>query len=654
VLAASVRTYAQARERALAAMDEISTASLESATLEDLLRRLLDVFRGTTPSVDTATILLADHEGLHVRAAVGKQEELAREFSLAVGNGLAARILSERRPLALRMTGGEPMIENQAIRRWGIRALYGLPLVQHGPAIGVALMGSLTADEFSLEDRQLFGSMAVRATAAIHDHALREELARIAAERELALAKLESLLAASPVGLAFHDRELTFLRINESLAAINGRSVADHIGHHVREIVPEIADVLEPLFHHILETGEPQRNLEVARAGRTFLCNFYPVRGSNREIIGIGAVVVEVTEAKRAQDELHRERTRLRSIIEHAPAAIWLKQSDGTIVLANRQLAAALGKPLEQVVGARSPDILPPEIAAQHQAHDDMVFREGRSIEVEELAPSGEGMRTFLTIKFPIPGDPPLIGGIATEISERKVIEEQLRQAVRTREEVLAVVSHDLRNPLATVLLSASMLVAQVGQDHRARRHLDVIQRSCARMQTLIDDLLDTANLRAGKLPLVRRRESADAVAGEAVELQQSLAQEKGVVIRYERSLGGCEIDCDRDRVLQVFGNLIGNAIKFCRAGDTITVRGRTDGEQAVFSVRDTGPGIASEIVPYLFDPYWSGMRDRQRSSGLGLYISRGIVESHGGRIWVESQLGLGSTFFFTLPIVRD
>jgi signal transduction histidine kinase len=216
---------------------------------------------------------------------------------------------------------------------------------------------------------------------------------------------------------------------------------------------------------------------------------------------------------------------------------------------------------------------------------------------------------------------------------------------------VLAVVSHDLRGPLGTVQLSAATLMSQLATDHRARRHLEMIHRSCMRMENLIDDLLDTASIREGRLQLEIQREPVASVLAEALDLQQAVAAEHGIHL-----VGGCalpdvEILCDRDRMLQVFGNLIGNSLKFCRPGDTVTVACTQAGEHVVFSVTDTGPGIQDQVLPYLFDPYWSGSEHVKRGAGLGLYISRGIVESHGGRIWVDSAPGAGSKFQFTIPI---
>lgn len=653
----SVARYADAHERTLAGIDRISTASLESRDLDDLLGRLLRVFVETTPAVDTAAILLREGDRLRLRACVGLDEALGS--TLAIGEGFAGEIAAERKPRSLRAAYLDPLVQSDVIRDKGLHALYGVPLVQDGELLGVAHMGSLKADEFSQEDRLFFGSMLARATIGINHHMLRQELAdseqrykRTASERERTLAKLESLLAASPVGIAFVDRELRYLRINDALAAMNGRPVADHIGRPVAEILPpDIGAKLVTILQRVLDTGDPV-TLPFTRPDQTsLLATYFPTRSPAGEVTGLGGLVFDVTEQKRAHEALQVEQARLQSIIEHAPAAIWVKDSEGRIVLANHRLAEYLGHTFEEIIRHRSEDILPPEIAAQHRAHDEIVMAEHRAIEVEELVPTPDGPRTFLSIKFPIPSDPPLVGGIATEITERKQMEDDLRAAVKTREEILAVVSHDLRNPLGTVQLGLSLLQAQTSTDPRSRRHLEMIHRATQRMETLIDDLLDTESIRAGRLTLDTRREAVESVVGETLDLQEPIAAEKGIELHRKSDVRGIDVCCDRGRILQVFGNLVGNALKFCRVGDTITVTAERTGDDIRFSVADTGPGIAADVLPYLFDAYWSGPEHAKRGSGLGLYICRGIVEGHGGRIWVESTPGRGAKFCFTLPI---
>jgi PAS domain S-box-containing protein len=227
---------------------------------------------------------------------------------------------------------------------------------------------------------------------------------------------------------------------------------------------------------------------------------------------------------------------------------------------------------------------------------------------------------------------------------------EEAQHAIRMREEVLAVVSHDLRNPLGAIQMAAALLLLRLGGDARARRQVETIHRSATRMEHLLGDLLDMASIQAGRLSLERRPENADQILAEVMEAHEPGARERGLQLVRQCDIGDARLDCDRDRVLQVIGNLVGNAIKLCQAGDSIAMTCVAAGREVLFAVADTGPGIPEAELPHLFEPYWSAERHAKKGTGLGLYISKGIVEAHGGRLWAESRQGEGATFYFTLP----
>ena len=179
---------------------------------------------------------------------------------------------------------------------------------------------------------------------------------------------------------------------------------------------------------------------------------------------------------------------------------------------------------------------------------------------------------------------------------------------------------------------------------------MEVIHRAATRMNRLIQDLLDVALMEVGQLTIERARLSAGELIVEAVEMQRPLARLRLVELRVDVETDVPEVWGDRDRLLQVFENLIGNAIKFTKAGGRITVGAASRDHEVVFWVADTGCGIAPENLPHVFDRFWQATRGDRRGAGLGLPITKGIVEAHGGRIWVESTLGRGTTFFFTIP----
>ena len=229
------------------------------------------------------------------------------------------------------------------------------------------------------------------------------------------------------------------------------------------------------------------------------------------------------------------------------------------------------------------------------------------------------------------------------------------QQAVQAREEVLAIVSHDLRNPLNAVMLAASLLQTSDRVAPDDREQLEIIDISAKRMQRLIEDLLDVTRLEGGKrLPIEPAPLDVPSLFAETYELFKSQAVTSSVTLQYHAGDGVPPVYADRHRVLQVLSNLIGNAMKFTPAGGMITYRAEQQGTEVLFTVADNGPGIPKENLGDIFNPYWQAKRTARLGAGLGLPIAKGIVESHGGRISVESEPGKGTKFSFTLPVAVD
>jgi signal transduction histidine kinase len=232
---------------------------------------------------------------------------------------------------------------------------------------------------------------------------------------------------------------------------------------------------------------------------------------------------------------------------------------------------------------------------------------------------------------------------------------QELARAMRAREDVLAIVSHDLRTPLAVVHTTASMLLNPKYQltPQQVREQHERIKRNVELMNRMIGDLMDMASLRAGKLSIDTRPTVINDVLREAVTVHEAPVREKGLTLAYEANSDVMYAEADRARLMQLFQNLIGNAVKFCKAGDRITVTSRTRGSSAFIEISDTGPGISAEDLPRIFDPYFSASEKHQKTgTGLGLYIGKGIVDAHGGEIRCGSEPGLGTTFTVSLPLI--
>ncbi|CAN5808202.1 hypothetical protein BH23GEM8_BH23GEM8_03960 [soil metagenome] len=225
------------------------------------------------------------------------------------------------------------------------------------------------------------------------------------------------------------------------------------------------------------------------------------------------------------------------------------------------------------------------------------------------------------------------------------------QDVIRARDEVLRIVSHDLRNPLSTISMSAEILMDENMSftEEQKLRQLRIVLRSAERMNRLIGDLLDVSRIEAGQLSLDASYHAPERLVGEAIDLHQAQATAKVLSISGQVEDGLPPVLADRDRILQVLANLIGNAIKFTPEGGTISVTAENAGDEVRFAVRDTGPGIPPEQLSNLFRPFWQGRRGGRDGAGLGLAVSKGIVEAHGGTISAESEVGTGTKVSFTL-----
>jgi signal transduction histidine kinase len=222
-------------------------------------------------------------------------------------------------------------------------------------------------------------------------------------------------------------------------------------------------------------------------------------------------------------------------------------------------------------------------------------------------------------------------------------------QALSTKEELLRIVAHDLRSPLGAILLRASTL-GRSSADEQARASARSIMAICERMAGLIESLVEAANVESGRLSLTVQRFAVGELIRAAIDTFTPAAADKSIHMEGAVTPADLELTADRERLLQVISNLLGNALKFTPAGGVVGVGAKVRGGQVRFEVRDTGPGIAPENHGHVFERYWGSDRQGGGGIGLGLYIAKGIVDAHGGRIWVESAPGRGAGFFFEIP----
>jgi PAS domain S-box-containing protein len=336
--------------------------------------------------------------------------------------------------------------------------------------------------------------------------------------------------------------------------------------------------------------------------------------------------------------------------------------------LLRRFPTAPEGHPIVRVLRTGEPEMVP-QVTAEYLEHisgspEQLEMLRDLGLASVMVVPLQARGRTLGTLTLARSGSAVAYGAeelaVARELARRAALAvdnarlyEETRQAIRARDEILAVVSHDLRSPLHAVLIASTLLEEfpeSAAWSDRDRKQVEIIRRAADQMTRLIQDLVEVISLESGPPPLQRAPLDAAGVVNGVVDMLRPIAEERRVRLEAEVAPGLPALQADRGRLLQVFSNLVGNAVRFTPEGGTVRLAAERSDGHVRFSVADTGPGIPPEHLPRLFDRFWQAQRGAGKGLGLGLAIAKGIVEAHGGRIWVESRPGEGATFRFTLP----
>jgi PAS domain S-box-containing protein len=362
----------------------------------------------------------------------------------------------------------------------------------------------------------------------------------------------------------------------------------------------------------------------------------------------VASIVLDATDRRTYERELllaRRRAEQLAAIVTESSDAILSLAPDGAVQTWNAGATRLLGYPTDEMIGRNLWDLLALDGGDGALRQIDASLREGRAVQLEAVATGADGRRVDVSASLtPHPG--PLgelaaISAILRDIGERKALERQQR-------EFLSMVTHELRNPLASIRGYAQIMRRR---GEYMERGLDVILTQARRLERLIGDLLDVSRVEAGQLAL--RRAETDLVALATIAVEQAQALTRAHEVRFEGPEHPLTGNWDRDRLEQVLQNLLANAMKYAPDGGTIVVQVEDRGCEARVSVSDQGPGIAPDALPNLFGRFFRTAEARASGAeglGLGLYISRNLVEAHSGRIWAESTPGQGSTFTFALP----
>jgi PAS domain S-box-containing protein len=504
----------------------------------------------------------------HVDAAkVELAKELARRYPLRPNSPVGApHVVRTGKPVLYEHLSQQVIeqgvydAEHAAIvTSLGYRSVICVPMIARGRVLGtITLATAETERYYGSGDLALAEDLARRAAASVDNAKLYREAQAAFVAQDQAVALLDTLLDKAPVGLAFFDRAGRYVRINETMAHINGIPVAEHYGKTTEQLLPDVPRRVLDDRRRVLETGEPILNIEITAGtrasddlGRGFLVSHYPVRSSSGEMLGVGAVVVEITQLRRAEEALQRAKRDA----DHA-----------------REIAEAQKRAAE---------------AANH-----------------------------------------------------------------AKDQFLAVLSHELRTPLTPVLSTVQALESEPSLPSELRDSIDMIRRNVELEARLIDDLLDLTRISKGKLELHLQTTDAHETLGTALDICRSDILDKGLKLEVDLAATKFHVFADSARLHQVFWNLVKNAVKFTPSGGTIRVSTRNagdDGSRLEVEVRDTGIGIDAGVLPRIFDAFEQGERSitqRFGGLGLGLAISKALIDMQGGQLIAESEgRGRGAAF---------
>jgi PAS domain S-box-containing protein len=490
------------------------------------------------------------------------------------------------------------------------------------------------------------------------------------AEVRLQHDQLDWVYQNTPIGLCLLDRNLRYLRINRQLAEMNGPPVEAHLGRTVAELVPALVERVEQVTQEILATGEAVTDIEfvgetASQPGATRYWNssWHPVFGDDGAITGFGAVVEEISARRAAEVALRASEERFRGLTQAVPSMTFERDAEGGNTFSSERWSAYSGMTAEESAGAGWTKAVHPEDLQDSAQLWAEALQAGERCEMRHRLRSADGSyRWFLVRMQPQRGREGQIlrwAGSCTDIEDITQAEARLRQADKRKDEFLAMLAHELRNPLAPIRNAVSALQRLNDNDpaakDQARFLIAMVDRQADHLIRLVDDLLEVARITSGKIELKKQHVDLRDTVRQAIETSQPAINAGRHMMTISLPDQPLTVDGDPMRLTQVFANLLNNAAKYTPPEGRIAISMRSDGEEVVASIGDNGIGIRSEILPHIFDLFYQANRTKGREQGgmgIGLALARSLVEMHGGQVEARSDgPGRGSVFVVRLPL---
>lgn len=481
-------------------------------------------------------------------------------------------------------------------------------------------------------------------------------LAREQAARSEALEANERLREMlESIGDAFYalDREWRYTYINHRAERYYGRPKESMLGRSVWEVFPEaVGGQSWALYQEAIRTGEAGHLEFISPVSNRWLdLHVYPSAN------GLSVFFEDIHEAKITQTALRETQARFEAFMHNSPARAWIKDGQLRYVFVNDALREAVGEPM---LGRTDEALFDPATASAARERDRAVLDFGKPRQSVEAVIERGVTRHVLTVRFVIDGaeGQRYLAGKGIDISEQIWAQNALREADRRKDEFLATLAHELRNPLNPVRSAAAFLRMSAPADAKQRQAVEVIERQIARMAHLLDDLLDVSRMTLNKLQLRRECVAVNDLVDRAVETSRPLLNEARHELIVRLAPQAVYVNGDAARLEQVLSNLLNNAAKYTAPGGRIALSVGVDGEWVSIEVRDNGIGIDAAQLGKVFEMFSQlGEADgySQGGLGIGLALVRALVQLHGGTIQAQSEgLGKGSVFTVRLPLVAS
>jgi PAS domain S-box-containing protein len=482
---------------------------------------------------------------------------------------------------------------------------------------------------------------------------------RFRASQEASLFGFGILSAVRDADARISDFEWEY--VNPAAAMLLNRTAAELVGRRVQEVVTdnELKRELVDCYRDVVETGEPH-DYELWYRGDGIYCLFRNMTVKLGD--GVAVSFADVTEQHLQQERLRRSEARFRQLAEAMPHIVWEADPTGRRVYINHQWSVLTGRSTEAGLSDRWLESVHPEDLSGLRAKWLAALAEGQPYTAEyRLLHEDGGHRWMMVRGVPIQGDDGQVVrwyGSSTDIDAQKRLAEALAEADTRKDEFLATLAHELRNPLAP-LRNGLELMKRAGHDPRALESWrDMMGRQLAHLVRLVDDLLDVSRISRGKIEVRKDLVELSVVVQHAVETSRSLIEEHGHQLVVELPPEPIYIDGDVTRLAQVLANLLNNAAKYTEQDGHIWLTATRCGEEVLVSVRDDGIGIASTMLPRIFEIFIQVDQSLEKSQGglgIGLSLVKALVELHGGRVEAKSEgAGRGAEFVVRLPIAKQ